>query len=153
MNYLDMDPDSQNLIQQEVNQRAIEIKSIFRNMILSIGKLLILLNLVGAISVILYNNMLNGPAVDGYLKISLFSFAFGIVTITMALMFLFMRAMKVESSYAVDRTLFFSNQLSFGELKKNDGERCDSDSLEFILVLFSFIAFISGVLYGVFNFV
>lgn len=53
MNYLDMDPDNQKQIQQEVNQRAIEIKSIFRNMLFSIGKLLILLNLVGAISVIL----------------------------------------------------------------------------------------------------
>jgi hypothetical protein len=102
--------------------------------------------------VLVYSRLLNGHLPMNHMQISLFSFTFGIVVISVALMFLFIRTSKVESSYVVDRNVFLNNQLPLTELNKNDDERYDSDNAEYILVLFSFIAFIAGVLYGVFNF-
>jgi hypothetical protein len=110
------------------------------------------LNSGGAITVLVYSRLLNGHLPMNHMQISLFSFTFGIVVISVALMFLFIRTSKVESSYVVDRNVFLNNQLPLTELNKNDDERYDSDNAEYILVLFSFIAFIAGVLYGVFNF-
>jgi len=145
MNYQDMDATSQLQARHEVNRRAVELKLAFRNLILSVGTLLILLNSGGVVAI-----LLNGQSSIYHIKISLFSFTFGVVASAIALMFLFMRTSKVDSSYAVDRNLFLNNQLSLSELRKNDGERCEGDYVEYILILLSFIGFISGFLYGVF---
>ncbi|MCW8826587.1 MAG: hypothetical protein OQK78_09215 [Gammaproteobacteria bacterium] len=153
MNYQDMDESTQSQTHHEVNSRSVELKSIHRNLILSVGQSLIFLNFAGTLAVLVYRYLLNGSAAMNHMNISLFSFTFGIVSIAMALMFLFMRTQKVVSSYAVDRDLFLNNQLSIDEVRQNDAEHSESDNFEFILILFSFIAFISGVLYGVFNFV
>lgn len=158
MNYQDMDAQSQQQDQQEVNSRAQELQSIFRKLILSVGKPLIFLNSSGTVALLIYiyltsENLTSENLGMSYLTVSLFSFTFGIVATTTALMFLFMRTLKVESSYAVERDLFLNNQLSINELRANDSERCDSDYAEYILILLSFVALISGVLYGVFSFV
>ena len=153
MNYKDMDELSQKQVHHEVNSRAVELKSILRNLILSVGKSLLFLNSGGVITILVYNYLLNGQSGMSHMSISLFSFTFGVVAIATALMFLFMRTQKVVSSYAVDRELFLNNHLTITQVRTNDSENCESDNFEFILILFSFIAFIAGVLYGVFNFV
>lgn len=152
MNYDEMKPEDRSAAETEVNWRRDGLKSIQRNLAISITKYMITANAGGAVAVLAYVHATTSQPISIYVKLSLVSFILGILSISVALMWLYRRTWKIEGQYLEDTNLFFENQISLLELRRRDNERCESDKVEHSLGGFSFLAFVMGVVLGALNF-
>lgn len=144
MNYGEMDPGNRSAAEREVILRTDGLKSIQRNLAISITKYMITANAGGAVAVLAYVHANTSQPISIYIKLSLVSFILGILSISVALMWLYRRTWKIEGQYIEDTKLFFKNQISLLELRRRDNERCESDKVEHSLGGF----FIFGLCYG-----
>lgn len=152
MKIQEMKPEQRLYAEKEISNRVNELKSILRGVAVSITKYLIAANSGGVVAVLAYIHAMNTNSISGYIKFSLASFIIGIMAISVALIWLYRRAWKIEHSYVKDRELFLQNQISWPELERRDNEHCESDRIEHTLALFSFVLFFIGVVSGALNF-